>query len=95
MKQIKIKFWSICLVFKKSLRLILSKHFQHLSSSNIQLTFLGDFPDIQDTAYKSLAGFYFFSALDNIDKILMQTADTFKAGDHSLYRIDRQMKPFE
>ena len=32
---------------------------------------------------------------DNIDKILKVTADTFKAGDHSVSNIDKHINPFE
>ena len=68
---------------------------QHFSSSNNQLTCFGDLPLIQATAYWSFSGFYFFSALDIIEIILIQTEDTLRAGDHSLCRIDKQMKPLE
>ena len=30
-----------------------------------------------------------------MDKILRQTEETLKAGDHSLYKIERQINPFE
>ena len=30
-----------------------------------------------------------------MDNILKQTDDTLKAGDHSLYKIDKHIKPFE
>ena len=40
-------------------------------------------------------GFFLTLAEDNIDKILKQTEETLNAGDHSLYKIDKQINPFE
>ena len=51
--------------------------------------------------YLSLGGFNFFSALESIDKMLMQTDATVKAALHSCnkalssYKIDKHMNPFE
>ncbi len=42
-----------------------------------------------------MGGFIFLAALDIIEIMLMQTEETFKAGDQSEYKIDKQMKPFE
>ncbi len=59
------------------------------------MTFLGDFPFINITAYESLAGLYFLVALESIDIILIQTEEVFKAGDQSEYKVDKQIYPFE
>ena len=39
--------------------------------------------------------FFLTFAEDNIDNILKQTDETLKAGDHSLYNIDKHINPFE
>ena len=43
----------------------------------------------------SPAGFFLLVAELNIERILKQTELTLKAGDHSLYKIDKQINPFE
>ena len=43
----------------------------------------------------SPCGFFLTFAEDNIDNILKQTDETLKAGDHSLYNIDKHINPFE
>ena len=40
-------------------------------------------------------GFFFTFVEESIDKILKVTADTFKAGDHSVSSIDKHINPFE
>ena len=58
--------------------------FQHLSSSNNQVTFLGGILLIKATAEESLEGFYFLVALDIIERMLIHTEETFRAGVQSL-----------
>ena len=43
----------------------------------------------------SPCGFFFSLAEDSIDNILKQTDETLRAGDHSLYKIDKHINPFE
>ena len=65
-----------------------------VSSSKNHLICLGPVYFLAENS-ASPCGFFFSLALDNIDNILRQTEDTLKAGDHSLYKIERQINPFE
>ena len=65
--------------------------FQHLSSSKTQPTSFGLLCLIDALAYSSPGGDSFSVADVNMDKILIQTADVFKAGVQSEYKVDKHI----
>ena len=69
-------------------------HFHTVSSSKNHLICFGPVYFLAENS-ASPCGFFLTFAEDNIDKILRQTEETLKAGDHSLYKIDKQINPFE
>ena len=68
------------------------KYFQHLSSSKCHEIFFGDPIEFMYwTELASLGGCSFFSALANIEMMLMQTWDVCNAGVQSFDSVDKQM----